>query len=136
MVLSERTQQYGGHGTLPHLSHYTGNFVINNEFPRYLFRLQLRILVRGLELLRPGGRLVYSTCSLNPIEDEAVVCTAVKIGKGSIELVDCDSELTGLKRNKGLLHWKVCRCNKYRTTSTVSNSLVLNMTTHQIIPSH
>jgi len=41
------------------------------EHPR-----QLAILLRGLELLAPGGRLVYSTCSLNPIENEAVVAAA------------------------------------------------------------
>ena len=33
-----------------------------------LHALQLAILSRGLELLGYGGRLVYSTCSLNPIE--------------------------------------------------------------------
>ena len=32
---------------------------------------QLQILCRGLHLLKPGGRLVYSTCSLNPLENEA-----------------------------------------------------------------
>ena len=37
-----------------------------------LHRLQLSILLRGLELLAVGGRAVYSTCSLNPHEDEAV----------------------------------------------------------------
>ena len=34
---------------------------------------QLAILKRGLELLAPGGKLLYSTCSLNPLENEAVV---------------------------------------------------------------
>ena len=37
-----------------------------------LHALQLAILSRGIELLGYGGRLVYSTCSLNPIECEAV----------------------------------------------------------------
>ena len=36
-------------------------------------KLQLDILKRGLNLLKKDGRLVYSTCSFNPIENEAVV---------------------------------------------------------------
>ncbi|KAK2489119.1 hypothetical protein MC885_013383 [Smutsia gigantea] len=38
-----------------------------------LHGLQLRIATRGAEQLVEGGRMVYSTCSLNPIEDEAVM---------------------------------------------------------------
>ena len=34
-----------------------------------LHQLQLSILLHGIELLKPGGLLLYSTCSLNPIED-------------------------------------------------------------------
>jgi 16S rRNA C967 or C1407 C5-methylase (RsmB/RsmF family) len=33
-----------------------------------LHRLQLQIVKRAVNLLKEGGRLVYSTCSLNPIE--------------------------------------------------------------------
>jgi len=40
---------------------------------KFFFRIQFRILKRGLELLNVGGRLVYSTCSFNPVENEAVV---------------------------------------------------------------
>jgi 16S rRNA C967 or C1407 C5-methylase (RsmB/RsmF family) len=73
-----------------------------------LHKLQLRILVRGLELLKDGGRLVYSTCSFNPIEDEAVVSAAITIAKGSVELMDVSNELESLRRCEGLTTWKVC----------------------------
>ncbi len=38
-----------------------------------LAELQARILERALEVLAPGGRLVYATCSLEPEENEGVV---------------------------------------------------------------
>ncbi|KAF7684574.1 tRNA (cytosine(34)-C(5))-methyltransferase [Astathelohania contejeani] len=38
-----------------------------------LFKEQYRILCRGAQLLDENGILVYSTCSLNPIENEAVI---------------------------------------------------------------
>eukprot|EP00667_Euglena_gracilis_P003357 EG_transcript_3364 len=39
---------------------------------------QVDILARGLKLLAFGGRLVYSTCTLDPIQDEAVVAAALR----------------------------------------------------------
>ena len=47
-----------------------------------LHHLQARILRRGLEMLQVGGRLVYSTCSFNPIEDEAVLSSLLQECKG------------------------------------------------------
>ncbi|KAG7902414.1 hypothetical protein KL925_001695 [Ogataea polymorpha] len=72
-----------------------------------LHSLQLNILMRGLQLLRKGGRLVYSTCSLNPIENEAVVSAALSKWGGKVKIVNCDNMLIGLKRRPGVSHWKV-----------------------------
>lgn len=38
-----------------------------------LAEMQYRILCNNANRLRPGGRLVYSTCTLNPAENEAIV---------------------------------------------------------------
>lgn len=70
---------------------------------------QVRILVRALQMLKPGGRVVYSTCSMNPIENEAVVAAAIDRcgGPKTIEIVDCSDQLPLLKRKPGLKKWNV-----------------------------
>ncbi|KAH8958486.1 hypothetical protein BDL97_06G027000 [Sphagnum fallax] len=72
-----------------------------------LHRLQVQIAMRGVAILKVGGRLVYSTCSLNPVEDEAVVGEILRASGGSVELLDVSSELPELKRRPGMMSWKI-----------------------------
>jgi 16S rRNA C967 or C1407 C5-methylase (RsmB/RsmF family) len=73
--------------------------------------VQTRILSRAYHLLRPGSasRIVYSTCSLNPVEDEAVVAQVLLQAKGALELVDISGPASklGLKWQAGLPSWRV-----------------------------
>ncbi|SIS67872.1 methyltransferase RsmF C-terminal domain-like protein [Alicyclobacillus vulcanalis] len=43
------------------------------DAPAKFQALQKDILAHALAVLRPGGRLVYSTCTLNPLENEHVI---------------------------------------------------------------
>ncbi|XP_034455892.1 RNA cytosine C(5)-methyltransferase NSUN2 [Hippoglossus hippoglossus] len=73
----------------------------------HLHGLQLRIAVRGVEQLAVGGRMVYSTCSLNPIEDEAVIAALLEKSEGTLELADSSADLPGLKWMPGVSSWKL-----------------------------
>lgn len=71
-----------------------------------LHPLQLAIVMKSLNLLKRGGYLVYSTCSLSPIEDEAVLHALMqKVSKG-LEIVDIHN-IYHVKGRRGLLNWKV-----------------------------
>ncbi|KAK3398694.1 mitochondrial GTPase 2-like protein [Sordaria brevicollis] len=70
---------------------------------------QVRILVRALQMLKPGGRMVYSTCSMNPVENESVVAAAIERcgGPDKIEIVDCADQLPLLQRKPGMHKWQI-----------------------------
>ncbi|VDL91479.1 unnamed protein product [Schistocephalus solidus] len=84
--------------------------------------LQKRILRRGLELLRVPSpdettdlpRLVYSTCSLNPVEDEAVIASILNATGGAVRLVEPELIClkgqvgrSGFEARPGLRSWRV-----------------------------
>ncbi|KAN0029117.1 hypothetical protein ACTFIV_010990 [Dictyostelium citrinum] len=72
-----------------------------------LHQLQIKIATRGCQLLKVGGRMVYSTCSMNPVENEAVVAQIIQKSAGSIKLVDVSSQYPSLIRRPGLHSWTV-----------------------------
>ncbi|EHY53874.1 tRNA (cytosine-5-)-methyltransferase ncl1 [Exophiala dermatitidis] len=74
-----------------------------------LHATQVRILIRALQMLKVGGRVVYSTCSMNPVEDEAVLAEAINRCGGSdlVQLLETKDYLPGLKRSPGLKKWNI-----------------------------
>lgn len=82
-----------------------------------LHSVQKKILIRAMRLVKIGGVVAYSTCSLNPIEDEAVVASALSYinnrknddgNDKSFEILDWPSHLLPkFKRSKGVSKWNV-----------------------------
>ncbi|KAF8630235.1 hypothetical protein AX15_003037 [Amanita polypyramis BW_CC] len=70
-----------------------------------LHSLQVRILQRAMKLLERNGRIVYSTCSLNPVENEAVIAEALSANP-DFELVDVSGKFPDLRRWPGLTSWR------------------------------
>lgn len=59
--------------------------------------LQLRLLDQAIALTRPGGRVVYSTCSIDPLENEAQVQAALARHPGLV----LEAEQSHLPRRGG-----------------------------------
>ncbi|KAF8217904.1 hypothetical protein K438DRAFT_1952768 [Mycena galopus ATCC 62051] len=82
--------------------------------------LQLRILQRAMKMLAPQGRIVYSACSLNPVENEAVIACALR-NNPDFRLVDMSVKLPALHRRPRLTAWKPTDkslCTTYDTYDT------------------
>ena len=70
---------------------------------RSLHSLQFDLLSRAIAVTKPGGRVVYSTCSLDPIENEAVVARVVAGGK--VRVIPCGEALSGVPSVPGMTKW-------------------------------
>ena len=58
-----------------------------------LSRRQISMLTSALAALKPGGQIVYSTCTLAPEEDEAVLDQVLRRFPGAIEIVSLERRL-------------------------------------------
>jgi 16S rRNA C967 or C1407 C5-methylase (RsmB/RsmF family) len=100
----------GGDGTIRKDIHILPMWTPN--ISNSMHDLQLRILRRALELVTVGGVVCYSTCSMNPIEDEAVVSAALTRTYGAdgatYELLAWPKGLLpGFIRRPGVNEWRV-----------------------------
>ena len=68
---------------------------------RRMAALQRRLIVRGYDLLRAGGTLVYSTCTFAPEENEAVVAFLLEERDARIEPLALPFPFSG-----GILAWE------------------------------
>ncbi len=76
---------------------------INTWSPRRSSRIahdQYAILRAAIQAIRPGGRIVYSTCALSPAENEAVVLKALKKGEAQARLELLQPAATALESAK------------------------------------
>lgn len=58
-------------------------FVSHSLLLSLICRLQVRIALRAAVLLDVGGMMVYSTCSLNPVENEASLAAILRACQGT-----------------------------------------------------
>ncbi|MCB1827760.1 MAG: RsmB/NOP family class I SAM-dependent RNA methyltransferase, partial [Coxiellaceae bacterium] len=54
------------------------DIVPNKKNSLRLQRIQIDLLKKAIQLCRPGGRIVYSTCTFSPLENEAVLDAILK----------------------------------------------------------
>jgi len=70
---------------------------------RSMHNLQSDLLSRAIRVTKPGGRIVYATCSLDPVENEAVVARA--LAEGDVAIVPGHALLQGVPSSPGMTFW-------------------------------
>ena len=81
-------------GRMQHVRRATGT-------PTDLPRVQKQLLLRGFDLLAPGGSLIHATCTYNPGENEAVVQELLEQRPATIQPITLPAP-----HSPGLLQWK------------------------------
>lgn len=67
-------------------------------------RIQTALLRKAVQLCRPGGRIVYATCTFAPEENELVLDAILR--ETGDELCLCSTAVPGLTASPGLTEWQ------------------------------
>lgn len=73
----------------------------NRNFSQKIQRVQTQLLAKALSLVKPGGIVVYSTCTFAPEENEAIINQTLG-DQGYLEPVN----IPALHADEGQLHWR------------------------------
>ena len=89
---------------------------------RSLHDLQVDLLSRAVAVTRSGGRIVYATCSLDPVEDEAVVAEILR-NHDDLELLDVSELLPNVPGEAGRSDWSVLGDDGHPSDEPFSDSM-------------
>ena len=93
-----------------------------------MIRKQKRLLSSAARALKPGGVLVYSTCSLAPEENELVVAQALEWGLEVEEIAPPCEALPGLTQWQGkTLAPELARCLRIRPDGLMEGFFVCRL---------
>ena len=79
-------------------------FPTSDKRRQHLRNVQIAILTRAIKLCKPGGTIVYSTCTFAPEENEAIVDAVLANHAGRIALAEVN--VPGLHTTRGLTQWQ------------------------------
>lgn len=92
----------------------------NEERVSVLSAIQIKLLISAVKMLKPGGEIVYSTCTLTPEENELII--NLVLNKYPVEILDIELPVnasegitlykneklhSGLSRARRILPWEV-----------------------------
>lgn len=103
-----------GDGTMRKSKNIRKNWNLLYSYEKHI--TQKEILENGINICKKNGYIVYSTCAINPIENEAVIASVMEKYKGIVEIVDVQNKIKsfGIKHREGLVKWRVYLDNEQR----------------------
>lgn len=79
--------------------------------PDYFSGIQKEIILNAYDMLKPGGKMLYSTCTFSPLENEAVITHLLTKRPGSavISMEDYEGFRPGLTKGAGFTFHPDCQ---------------------------